>query len=506
MKILFISSAQQPDYLCDALYHGLKTVYGQDVEAANDMWYMYTSLLADEQEHLYGKGFSLYGLLSPEIKNVPSINSLINRIREGYYTYIIYGSVQQCKLFLDIVVENYSSDKIIFIDGEDRTTIIKELTTKGYYFKRELINSTLTIYPIGFAIPAEKIIKTVPSKNRDWAINYPGKLNTYIHKTEDSYYSDYQISKFAATFKKEGWDCLRHYEILANGCLPYFKDLHDCPDKTLTNLPKDLLLKVKAKIESGIPFSNEEYNEIVNSLLEFTAQNLTTEALVDYVFKVVKNSTGKKIVSAKLNFTEDAVILKTRFIDKALSAVKKNNPIIIHYSLSSIQELRYLQQAPGIVYAQICFKSAIDASWLKAIDLRELREEDPPPTDIIISDMTLPYQEDVLDYMQNIIKAMNHDTRLIIVVPNYKSFSTVLGFIKNDLKFGRLTLAKSSQVNFYSSKSLVNFLRSFNLYQSRQLAYDFDNSHLIKRMLNRFNFLQYFTCRKLMIEARLKHE
>ncbi|WP_143020679.1 hypothetical protein ACQ86K_17620 [Mucilaginibacter sp. P19] len=467
---------------------------------------MYTSLLTDEQKHLYGKGFSLYGLLAPEIKNVPPINDVLNRIREGYYTYIVYGSVQQCKLFLDLVIENYSSDKIIFIDGEDRTSIVKELTTKGYYFKRELINSTPTVYPIGFAIPAKKIVKTIPQKSREWAINYPGKLHTYIHKTEDSYYFDYQTSKFAVTFKKEGWDCLRHYEILANGCLPYFKDLHECPDKTLTNLPKDILLKIKAKIESGTPFSDEEYSETVNGLLEFTTQNLTTEALVDYVFKVVKSTVDKKTVSARLNFAEDAVILKTRFIDDALNIFKKNNPVIIHYSLSSVQELRYLQHTPGIVYAQTCFKSAIDTSWSKAINLLELREQPVSFADVIISDMTLPYQEDILDYMQNVIKAMNHDTRLIIVVPNYKSFSTVLGFIKNDLKFGRLTLAKTSQVNFYSSKSLLKFLKSFNLYQSRQLAYDFDNSHPIKRVLNKFNFLRYFTCRKLMIEARLKHE
>jgi hypothetical protein len=507
MKILFISSAYQPDYLCDSLYHGLKKTYGADVESANDMWYMYDTMLPEEKQYLYGKGFSLYGLLNGEIKNIPPVAEIIEKIKTHYYTYVVYGSIQQCNLFLNVVLDNYPSNKIAFIDGEDRISILDDLTQKGVYFKRELINEQKDVYPISFGIPAEKIVKTIPAKSRDWAINYPGRLNTYIHKSEESYYADYQQSKFAATFKKEGWDCLRHYEILANGCLPYFKDLDTCPQHTLANFPKEILLQAKTKIESAESFSDKEYTELVSSLLEFTAQNLTTESLVVYVLKILndvkQNNNG---IAEKQNSVDHDIIIKAKFIDQALSETKKVNPIVIHRSLSSAQELRYLENKTRVVYANTVFKSAIDKSWQKEINLEECGADFVTSNyaDVIILDMVLPYQEDMLDYMQNILKAVNNDTRLIIVVPNYKSFSTVLGFIKNDLKFGRLTLAKKSQVNFYSIKSLEGFLKSFNLQITRQLAYDFDRSHFIKRVLNKFSFLRFFTGRKLMIEARVK--
>jgi hypothetical protein len=31
--------------------------------------------------------------------------------------------------------------------------------------------------------------------------------------------------------KKGGWDCLRHYEIIGNGCMPYFENIEKCPKK-----------------------------------------------------------------------------------------------------------------------------------------------------------------------------------------------------------------------------------------------------------------------------------
>ena len=65
-----------------------------------------------------------------------------------------------------------------------------------------------------------------------------GKLNTYIYDSEDSYYEMYKKSIFGLTYKKAGWECLRHYEILMNGCIPLFLDLKDCPNDCITTLPK----------------------------------------------------------------------------------------------------------------------------------------------------------------------------------------------------------------------------------------------------------------------------
>ena len=133
----------------------------------------------------------------------------------------------------------------------------------------------------------------------------------------------YSNSIFAITNKKLGWDCLRHYEILMNGCIPLFFNIQDCPKSILKTLPKqrlseiyssyDSVLKLYSplkiykkkflsfkKIFSYIPnifknknastFLKENSNilEIKNELLNFTKQNLTTEILAKYVLSKQK--------------------------------------------------------------------------------------------------------------------------------------------------------------------------------------------------------------------------
>ena len=88
------------------------------------------------------------------------------------------------------------------------------------------------IYPLGFSIP-ECCIQPVniKLKQKEFATVIPGKSITYIFKNKlNEYNYDYEISKFGFTFKKGGWDCLRHYEILANNCIPFFIDIDECPE------------------------------------------------------------------------------------------------------------------------------------------------------------------------------------------------------------------------------------------------------------------------------------
>jgi len=117
---------------------------------------------------------------------------------------------------------------------------------KGVYFKRELISDNIkNVYPINFAIPKEKIVHTInPKPLNILAPLIPGKYSTYIYENEQDYYQSYQNSVFALTYKKMGWDSLRHYEILMNGCIPLFLNIDKCPEKILTNLPKKLLFDV----------------------------------------------------------------------------------------------------------------------------------------------------------------------------------------------------------------------------------------------------------------------
>ena len=80
--------------------------------------------------------------------------------------------------------------------------------------------------------------------------------------------------------KKAGWDAMRHYEILGNYCMPYFIGLEDCPEDTLANLPKDLLLQGKKLADN---FDQQEYFRILDEVFKYTQDNLTTKHIANYI-------------------------------------------------------------------------------------------------------------------------------------------------------------------------------------------------------------------------------
>ena len=56
----------------------------------------------------------------------------------------------------------------------------------------------------------------------------------------------------AITYKKTGWDCMRHYEILMNGCIPLFLDIESCPKKIMEDIPKQRLIEIKNRFQYNI--------------------------------------------------------------------------------------------------------------------------------------------------------------------------------------------------------------------------------------------------------------
>jgi hypothetical protein len=145
----------------------------------------------------------------------------------------------------------------------------------------------MPIYPISFSIPSSKIRKTVPEKTQNMASLIPGDLSTYIFTDEKSYYEDYAKSVFGKTWKKGGWDCMRHYEILANGCIPWFEGLNDCPENTMTHFPKKL---VKEAMVSNEP------ETFIPALLDHTRKYCTTKAMAQYVLDKIGHSSAKRVL------------------------------------------------------------------------------------------------------------------------------------------------------------------------------------------------------------------
>jgi hypothetical protein len=145
----------------------------------------------------------------------------------------------------------------------------------GLYFKREYNNKIDGVYPINFGVPSELIIDKVGEKTKLISDIVPNSNKNYSFNNEYDYYMEYSNSWYANTKKKAGWDCLRHYEIMMNGCIPLFEDLDNCPLNTMVNLPKKEIIKFSSYKEKNI-----EQN---NFILEYTKKNLTTKNIIQNI-------------------------------------------------------------------------------------------------------------------------------------------------------------------------------------------------------------------------------
>jgi hypothetical protein len=280
IKVLFLSEGKKADYMCDMVYHGLKTNPNVLVEEFNVHHYMYRGY--PRKASLYGIGFTIACRLKQSPNSI-SLFQLLSRIKRKYYDLVVYGSVWRYNHFFSYVRWSYPAEKIIGIDGEDHTRIHPAFQGKSSYFKRELESSIEGVSPINFCIPEDLIVQQIPPKTRKVATIVPGKLETYIYKDEEPYYRDYQDSLFGITMKKAGWDCLRHYEILMNGCIPYFVDLNACPYLTMLQFPKGIIKQTNALYESCATFNGSNY---INDLLEHTRTKLTTTAIVNDLLRL----------------------------------------------------------------------------------------------------------------------------------------------------------------------------------------------------------------------------
>jgi len=287
MKILYITNhktiAQMSggflnDYLNDLLFYGLTELENIEVIDSTPIIHLYKeNQYKIHPQHLWGKGFTSTYLIDKD--NVDRSN-IEERIKDKYFDLIIYGSINRCLDYYDIVSKVYPPNKIFLIDGDDSTNI-HSLSNIHPYFKRELILNKFI--PIHFAIPECKITQTFLNKTQEYGSIIPGQ-DGYKFDIEQEYYNDYNKSYFGVTMKKAGWDCMRHYEILANHCVPYFLDLESCPKQTLTNLPKELLIEAR---ELVLNFDQSKYDTILNELFNYTKNNLTTKHLAQYVLNYV---------------------------------------------------------------------------------------------------------------------------------------------------------------------------------------------------------------------------
>jgi len=269
-KVLFLHS-NTPDYLSDSLFHGLRTLLGKNCVDVPRYDSMYITISEDTKMKLRGYGFTLYGLLKdhPELSD----KRFFWQKELNNYDLIVIANIWLQWSVYNEIVNLVNESKIVILDGADTPALFPYANMRywlkkypwvyfllksrcKYYFKREMIGYgcqygldkflphllrrffklSNKVKPISFSIPEEKIwIGNLNDKNQDFpshivdsdlAVALSKKSENYIFRKEGDYYSDLRRSRFGITTKRGGWDCIRHYELAANGCVICFKNLN----------------------------------------------------------------------------------------------------------------------------------------------------------------------------------------------------------------------------------------------------------------------------------------
>ena len=113
-------------------------------------------------------------------------------------------------------------------------------------------------------------------------------------EAQAEYYKAYAGARFAVTSKKGGWDCLRHYEIVLAGAMPFFLGIDELPPAAMPTWPRDIVrhamalpgvpseAAVSAAVGAGarLPpidrsrFPQAEYEKLRRELLDHAATHL----------------------------------------------------------------------------------------------------------------------------------------------------------------------------------------------------------------------------------------
>lgn len=140
-KVLFIDDSlpNKPDYMSVFTLIGLKLYFKNNCDVMFPVSYIYKDTRV-RTKILYGRGFGYTKLFSKDYKNNKNIEEIKNNIKNKYYNLIIYGSIKQSSIYFNLVLENYSKNKIICISGDDitRRKIIQKYKDKSILFVREI--------------------------------------------------------------------------------------------------------------------------------------------------------------------------------------------------------------------------------------------------------------------------------------------------------------------------------------------------------------------------------
>ena len=231
----------------------------------------------------------------------------------------------------------YGGQSLNKIEENDVLINVKPLPHHNVYHLHAHNYIRSTIYPLSYCIPDECIVNAedvIDKKHIVIADIIPGEQLTYRFgpEQEDEYNEAYQESLFAFTRKKGGWDCLRHYEILANGCIPIFKELSSCPGDILASFPKELVIEANQKL---LPWKKEYkpfYNEYLTKMVQYTRENCSVSAAAKYFLEKLGNIQPQKVLlimgNIGVNYTRETFWIGMKRYIQSIGGVAVEYPKI----------------------------------------------------------------------------------------------------------------------------------------------------------------------------------
>lgn len=228
---------------------------------------------------MYGMGYTISKKVPLKYKNAVVVHEdyIEELLSQKTMDLVVYASIrrkfrpphrrlewkhpeQPCDFF-HIVTEHYPKEKIIAFEGEDDNNFLDEVVDRVTYYKRELLPKDINrAHPVSFAFPSywKPDKKYLEDKKIYIMSEYSPQNPGGRFETEQEYYKQYSRALFGYTMKKAGWDCLRHYEILGAGCLPYFEDIENKPETIMSTWPIKLQKDVNSLCEKIL--SQKNYN------------------------------------------------------------------------------------------------------------------------------------------------------------------------------------------------------------------------------------------------------
>jgi hypothetical protein len=328
MRILFLTSPHE-DYLADSLLLGFRQLFGAELVDYPKCDIMYEGCPAVMKSQVRGHGFTLYTGLLNEIEVDRSF--IRPKLERGWFDLVVVSDLWRQFGFFTQWKPYLNPHNTILIDGADTPQVYPYAgywmrrpyfwglprATQGFlYFKREWTeNSRFDLWhrllplalrkrfpfyrglrPISYSFPEEKIVSGTPVKTKQFArhlvdpevaAQVPGSVTSYAFANEADYYADLQTARFSVTMKRAGWDCLRHYEIAANGCVPCFRNLDKKP---VSCAPHDLIPGVNCLSYSNYGnllsqislITDTEYNKLQHDAMNWI-RTKTTQMVVEHI-------------------------------------------------------------------------------------------------------------------------------------------------------------------------------------------------------------------------------